>query len=77
MASERPVLPLVGSRMVWPVAREPSARAAASIAWAMRSLTEPLGFCPSSLAQMRTPSRGDMRRSRTSGVLPIRSSSDS
>ena len=44
IAIASPVLPLVGSRIVWPGRSEPSACAASSIARAIRSLTEPLGF---------------------------------
>ena len=50
MASEMPVLPEVGSRIVWPGSRRPSRSAAETIHQAMRSLTEPVGFSPSSLA---------------------------
>ena len=45
-ASEMPVLPLVGSSSSWPG----SSSAASTIASAMRSLIEPVGFCPSSFA---------------------------
>jgi hypothetical protein len=45
-ASEMPVLPLVGSRSSCPGCRS----ASSTIASATRSLTEPVGFCPSSLA---------------------------
>ena len=38
---------------------------------ATRSLTEPVGLCDSSLAQIRTPGRGESRLSSTSGVFPI------
>ena len=58
MASPMPVLPDDGSRMVWPGFSVPSASAASTMALAMRSLTDPPGFWPSSLATMRTPGRG-------------------
>jgi hypothetical protein len=45
------------------------------IALAMRSLTDPNGFCISSLARMRTSGLGDRFDTSTTGVLPIRSSS--
>jgi hypothetical protein len=48
--SEMPVLPEVGSRIVWPGVIAPSASATSIIDFATRSLTEPVGFCPSSLA---------------------------
>src|SRR6187551_3098968 len=39
----------------------------------MRSFVEPVGFWPSSFAQMRTPDTGERRCIPTSGVLPIAS----
>ena len=51
--------------------RSPDASAASTIFSAMRSLVEPVGFWPSSLAHRRTPGFGDMRGMPTSGVLPI------
>src|SRR5438105_11389359 len=71
-----PVLPLDGSRMVWPGRRVPSASAASTMALAMRSFTDPVGFWPSSLARMRTAGLGLSSVSSTSGVLPIRSRTD-
>ena len=71
IASEMPVLPDVGSRIVWPGAIAPRSSASSIIARATRSLTEPVGLCDSSLAQMRTPGLGESRLSSTSGVLPI------
>jgi hypothetical protein len=50
IASEIPVLPEVGSRIVWPGSIAPSASAASIIERATRSLTEPVGLRPSSLA---------------------------
>ena len=71
IASEMPVLPEVGSRIVWPGAIAPFSSASSISARATRSLTEPVGLCDSSLAQMRTPGLGESRLSSTSGVLPI------
>ena len=73
IASAIPVLPEVGSSTVWPGAIAPSASAASIIAFATRSLTEPVGLRPSSLAKMRTSGFGDRRGSSTSGVLPTAS----
>src|SRR6266508_54882 len=67
-----PVLPLVGSITCAPGARS----APSSIAFATRSLIEPVGFCPSSFAYTRTDGRGEKCRNSTSGVLPIRSRRD-
>ena len=66
-----PVLPEVGSRIVWPGAIAPFSSASSISARATRSLTEPVGLRDSSFAQMRTPGFGDRRCSSTSGVLPI------
>src|SRR5262245_13836197 len=77
MASEIPVLPDVGSRIVHPGRRVPSFSAAATIARPTRSLTEPVGFWSSSFAHSRTSGVGDMRGSPTSGVPPTVSSSES
>src|SRR4051794_32493093 len=66
-----PVLPLVGSRIVWPGAMRPLSSASSMSARATRSLTEPVGLNDSILAQMRTPGLGLSRLSSTSGVLPI------
>src|SRR5437764_7205116 len=68
-ASEIPVLPLVGSSSSCPGSR----CASSTILSATRSLTEPVGFWPSSLAQIVRPG-GERRWSSTSGVSPIRSS---
>jgi hypothetical protein len=73
IASEMPVLPDVGSRMAWPGAIAPLASAASIIDLATRSLTEPVGFWPSSLAKILTPGFGDSVGSSTRGVLPIAS----
>ncbi len=71
IASAMPVLPDVGSRIVWSGVSSPLASAASTIFSAMRSFVEPVGFVPSSLAHSRTPGFGDMRGMPTSGVLPI------
>src|SRR5437016_5143999 len=66
-----PVLPDVGSRIVWPGAIRPFSSASSMSARATRSLTEPVGLNDSILAHSRTPGLGLSRRSSTSGVLPI------
>src|ERR1700687_4044612 len=68
-----PVLPLVGSMTTRSVPgnSSPCASAASNMASAMRSLTDPDGLAPSSLAQMRTPGWGLKLGSSTSGVLPM------
>ncbi len=74
MPSEMPVLPEVGSRMVCPGSMAPSASASSIIALATRSLTDPVGLRPSSLAKMRTQGCfGETRGSSTNGVLPTAS----
>src|SRR5580765_7202676 len=77
MASEIPVLPLVGSMTVQPGRNRPSASAAATMASAARSLIEPVGLRSSSLAQTRTSGVGDSRGSPISGVPPTASTSES
>ena len=77
MASEMPVLPDVGSRIVQPGRSMPSRSAASIIASAGRSLIEPVGLRSSSFAQSRTFSDGDSRGRPTSGVSPSASSSES
>src|SRR5438270_4011618 len=71
-----PVLPDEGSRIVWPGASVPSASAASTMATAMRSFTEPVGFWPSSLARMRTVGLGLRAERSNNGVSPTRSSTD-
>src|SRR5205085_884739 len=73
-ASEIPVLPLVGSSSSRPGSSSPDASAASIIAFATRSLIEPVGFSPSSFAYTRMDGFGVSRRSSTSGVWPTRSS---
>src|SRR3954451_1571458 len=68
-----PVLPLVGSSSARPGSSSPDASAASIIASATRSLIEPVGFAPSSLAYSWTLRFGERRGSSTSGVEPIRS----
>src|SRR5919206_4147435 len=76
MASEMPVLPLVGSRMVSPGCSVPSFSAASIIEMAARSLIEPVGLWSSSLAHSRRSGVGDSRGNPTSGVLPRESTSE-
>src|ERR1017187_2861866 len=66
-----PVLPDVGSRIVWPAAIAPFCSASSINARATLSLTEPVGLRDSSFAQMRTPGLGERRGSSIIGVLPI------
>src|SRR5437899_626860 len=51
MAREIPVLPDVGSRMTLPGRSVPSTSAASIIRSAIRSVSAPVWFCPSTLAQ--------------------------
>ena len=70
------VLPVLASTNV-PLPRSiPRASAASSIDITIRSFTLPLGFCPSSLAKMRTPGLGAIPRSSTSGVRPTSEGKD-
>jgi len=71
IASDIPVLPEVGSRMVCPGRIAPRSSASSISARATRSLMDPVGLWDSSFAQMRTPGLGERRLSSTSGVLPI------
>ena len=70
MASEMPVLPLVGSRIVAPGVSTPDFSASSIIRSAGRSLIEPVGLRSSSLAQRRTSGDGDIVGSPTRGVCP-------
>ena len=75
-----PVLPLVGSTIVPPGFRAPLASAASTMRTAMRSFTEPPGLRYSSFASTSGASGPRSRvteLSRTSGVLPTRSTTDS
>src|SRR5215217_7058530 len=69
-----PVLPDVGSRIVFPGRSRPSFSASSSIRSAARSLIEPVGLWSSSLAHNRTSADGDSVGSPTSGVPPTESS---
>ena len=71
IASEMPVLPEVGSRIVCPGEIAPFSSASSISARATRSLTEPVGLCDSSFAQMCTSGLGDSRGSSIRGVFPI------
>src|SRR5215218_5431616 len=75
-----PVLPLVGSSSFRPGSSTPAASASSIIALATRSLIEPVGFWPSSLAYSWTVSErlaaAASRGSSISGVQPTVSSSD-
>ena len=77
MASEMPVLPDVGSRIVQPGVSCPSASARSIIASAGRSLIEPVGLRSSSFAHSRTSGAGERFGSPTSGVSPTACSSES
>src|SRR5918999_6020949 len=70
MASEMPVLPDVGSRIVAPGLSRPSFSARWIIHHAGRSFTDPVGLRSSSLAHSRTSGVGDNLGSPTSGVPP-------
>src|SRR6185369_10569320 len=78
MARPMPVLPDVESRIVFPALSAPEASPASIIFFAGRSLTEPPGLKPSSFAKSRTPGATPSRTRpiSTSGVLPIRSSTE-
>src|ERR1051325_10573979 len=69
-----PVLPEVGSIRVSPGLISPRASAWRTIAIAGRSFTEPAGLLPSSFTSTALRSESGRRCSRTSGVLPIKSS---
>ena len=74
-----PVLPDDDSSTTWPDpgCSTPSFSASSTIHFAARSFTEPPGFWPSSLAKMRTRGFGLSAETSTSGVLPMRSSTES
>ena len=75
-----PVLPLVGSTIVPPGCSAPLASAASTMRTAMRSFTDPPGLRYSTLASTSGASGPRSRVtevSRTSGVLPTRSTTDS
>jgi hypothetical protein len=68
-----PVFPDVGSRITRSGVSSPLASASSIMARAMRSFSEPVGFCPSSFAHRRTDGFGESRDSPTSGVSPMAS----
>src|SRR3954454_12666208 len=72
-----PVFPLLDSRIVWPGRRSPRFSASSTMDSATRSFTLPPGFCPSSLARIRTFGLGLIPLTSTSGVLPIRPRAES
>src|SRR6185369_12724884 len=69
-----PVLPEVGSIRVSPGLISPRASACRIIEIAGRSFTEPAGLLPSSFTSRTLRSESGKRCSRTSGVLPMKSS---
>jgi hypothetical protein len=71
------VFPDVGSTIVPPGRSSPDFSAAWIIRTAMRSFTEPPGLTYSIFASTVGDSPAVTVRSRTSGVLPIRSTTDS
>src|SRR5579859_3718009 len=72
-----PVLPLVESSRLTPFGNLPLRSASATIAAAARSLTDPPGFAHSAFASTAAPASREIESRRSSGVLPMRSSSDS
>ena len=72
-----PVLPLVGSTIVPPGCSAPEASASSIIRTAMRSFTEPPGLKYSTFATTVAAMPSVTERSRTSGVSPIRSTTES
>src|SRR5215510_14676501 len=73
-AIEIPVVPAVYSTTVPPAGSRPAAAARSTIARAIRSFMLPVGLADSSFAITRAAPRGTMRRSSTTGVRPIASS---
>src|SRR5947209_5648979 len=72
-----PVLPDVASRIVRSRVSAPDASPSRIIRAAARSFTDPPGFCHSAFAYSSTPGVSrSKRRSRTSGVRPIKSTTD-
>src|SRR3989442_8012208 len=72
-----PVLPDVASRMMRSRVSAPDASPSRIIRAAARSFTDPPGFCHSAFAYSSTPGVSrSRRRSRTSGVRPIKSTTD-
>jgi hypothetical protein len=66
----------VYSTTVVPGASSPSRSAPSIIASAIRSFIEPVGFMYSSFTHTSAPPAGTTRWRRTSGVLPIASSTE-
>jgi hypothetical protein len=77
MASEIPVLPLVGSKIVAPDFNWPLFSAALIIKIAVRSLIEPVGLRSSNFAQSRTFGAGESLGKPIRGVLPTEVSRES
>ena len=71
------MLPEVGSTSVSPGAICPARSAASTMLSAIRSLTEPAGLRDSSLPSTSAQPSGVTRSSRTSGVEPTRSRTES
>ena len=71
------MLPDVGSTMVPPGWSTPVASAASTIVRAMRSFTDPPGLRYSILASTVAGTPSVTRSSRTNGVLPMRSTTES
>src|SRR5438128_7300224 len=72
-----PVLPDVASRIMRSRVSAPDASPSRIIRAAARSFTDPPGFCHSAFAYSSTPGVSrSKRRSRTSGVRPIKSTTD-
>jgi hypothetical protein len=70
IASEIPVLPLVGSKIVAPGFNWPLFSAAFIMKIAVRSLIEPVGLRSSNFAQSRTFGAGESLGKPIRGVLP-------
>ncbi len=68
-----PVLPEEGSMRVSPDWSRPCFSASSIMQRAMRSLTEPPGFWPSSFTRIRARGLGLSALTSTSGVSPMRS----
>ncbi len=73
MAKPMAVLPLLASSTILPDVNSPAASACSIIFSAMRSLTEPPGFNPSSFTSTSTPGTRFRRLIRTRGVFPTNS----
>src|SRR3954462_4914968 len=71
MASEIPVFPEVASSRIEPGRRRPRASRSSISARATRSLTEPVGFAPSSFTNRRMAGSGESLGTPTRLVWPI------